>query len=72
VEYLEELAQWFYYHEMALQDSVDLLHWAVDVVLSLDIERPPWLEAPNTDGRRFVHFVWLGGLVVSALGMRIR
>jgi len=57
VEYLEELAQWLYYHELPLQDSVDLLQWAADVVLSLHIEPPPWLETASTEGCCYIHFL---------------
>ena len=50
MEYLQELAQWLYYHELPLQDSIDLLQWAVDIVLSLRIELPSWIEALRTEG----------------------
>ena len=50
MEYLQELAQWLYYHELPLQDSIDLLHWAVDIILSLHIELPSWLEAALPEG----------------------
>jgi len=52
VEYLEELAQWLYFHELPIQDSVDLLQWAVDIALSLHIEPPAWIEALQTEGGR--------------------
>jgi len=50
VEYLQELAEWLCYHELPLQDSVDLLQWALDIVFSLQIKPPPWLEALKTEG----------------------
>jgi len=54
VEYLQELVQWLYCHEFPLQDCVDLLHWAVDIVISLNIQLPSWLEAVRTEGVRLL------------------
>jgi len=53
VEYLQELAQWLYYHEFPLQDAVDLLQWAVDIILSLQIQLPSWLETAEAEGQDF-------------------
>lgn len=50
MEYLQELAQWLCYHELPLQNSIDLLQLAVDIVFSLHIELPSWLEALRTEG----------------------
>ena len=50
VECLQELAQWLYHHELPLQDSVDLLNWAVDIVVSVRVDLPSWLEALKADG----------------------
>jgi len=71
VEYLQELAQWLYYHELPLQDSIDLLQWAVDVVLSLQIELPSWLEAAGTEGHCFACYPCRTALMdhLSAFGL---
>jgi len=57
VECIAELAQWLYCHELPLQDCVDLLHWAVDIALSVPIQRPSWLEPLNTEGGDWRHSV---------------
>jgi len=70
VEYLEELAQWLYYHELPLQDCVDLLHWAVDLTLSLRIQQPSWLEVLRTDGH-WRHAVLLISFLIYSVLFRL-
>jgi hypothetical protein len=38
-EYLLELSQWFYSNEYKLQNSIDLVEWAADIVCNLKIEK---------------------------------
>jgi len=76
VEYLEELAQWLYYHELPLQDCIDLLHWAVDITLSLRIQLPSWLEPPKTEGAQrhysvsFILILWYMYIVWGQIAHR--
>ena len=39
-EYLIELSQWFYTNEYKLQNSIDLVEWAADIVSNIKSEKP--------------------------------
>lgn len=39
-EYLLELAQWLYSNEYNLQNCIDLVEWAIDIICNIRLEKP--------------------------------
>jgi len=49
VDYILELAEWLYCNEQPLQDAVDLVHWAIEILLNMNFQVHP-LEQLKSDG----------------------
>ena len=49
VDYILELAEWLYCNEQPVRDAVDLLHWAIEILLNMQFDVQPW-EMLKTDG----------------------
>jgi hypothetical protein len=49
VDYIQEFAEWLYCKEQPLQDAVDLLLWAIEILLNMHFDVPQ-LEQLKIDG----------------------
>lgn len=49
VDYILELAEWLYCNEQPVQDAVDLLHWAIEIILNMHFDVRPF-ELLKSDG----------------------